>query len=207
MNHQNLEKQVHYFSIEDPGAPFAFANALRSLIKHHRRKEQPLVLLCIGTDRATGDCLGPLLGYKLRSIPGNFHIFGDLDYPVHAKNLTATLAEIQKKYCDPFIIAVDASLGEATHVGYFTLSTGPLHPGAGVNKALPPVGHLCITGIVDYNDSLRQMQLQTTRLQLVMALADSIFLGICRGIPSKMQNKSSRTKKNATFSQRYLSEV
>ncbi len=207
MNHHNSEKQVHYFSIEDPCAPFAFATALRNLIKYHRRKDQPLILLCIGTDRATGDCLGPLLGYKLRSIHGNFQIYGDLDSPVHAKNLMDTLEKIRHDYHDPFIIAVDASLGDATHVGYFTLSTGPLHPGAGVNKALPPVGHLCITGIVDHNDNLRQMQLQTTRLQLVMALADSIFLGICQGLPFKTQTKFPRLKKNSALSRRYLPEV
>ena len=31
-------------------------------------ENRPIVFLCIGTDRATGDSLGPLIGYKLKSI-------------------------------------------------------------------------------------------------------------------------------------------
>ncbi len=183
MKQQNSEQQIYYFSIKDPKASRAFADTLRVLLKRRMQKNQTLVLLCIGTDRATGDCLGPLLGYKLRAISGNIPIFGDLEHPVHAKNLCRTMEEIYRLYDNPFIIAIDASLGIEKHVGYYTLSTGPLLPGAGAGKDLPPVGHLCITGIVDYTDSLRQMQLQTTRLQLVMALADNILVGIHRGLP------------------------
>ncbi|WDC85687.1 DUF1256 domain-containing protein [Caloramator sp. mosi_1] len=48
-----------------------------------------LVILCIGTDRSTGDCLGPLVGYKLNrlTLNKNIDIFGTLNTPVHAKNL------------------------------------------------------------------------------------------------------------------------
>lgn len=38
-----------------------FQSDLRNQIKKRRKKRQPLVIVCIGTDRATGDCLGPLV--------------------------------------------------------------------------------------------------------------------------------------------------
>ena len=48
----------------------------------------PLILVCIGTDRSTGDALGPLVGTKLEQIDiQNLQVFGTLDEPVHALNL------------------------------------------------------------------------------------------------------------------------
>ena len=48
----------------------------------------PLILVCIGTDRSTGDALGPLVGTKLEQIDiKNLQVFGTLDEPVHALNL------------------------------------------------------------------------------------------------------------------------
>ena len=37
-------------------------NELKPIIKDKR----PIIFLCIGTDRSTGDSLGPLIGYKLQ---------------------------------------------------------------------------------------------------------------------------------------------
>lgn len=36
-----------------------FQNDLLHYLKIKHKKNQPLVIVCIGTDRATGDCLGP----------------------------------------------------------------------------------------------------------------------------------------------------
>lgn len=48
----------------------------------------PIILVCIGTDRSTGDALGPLVGTKLEQVGiTNFQVFGTLDEPVHALNL------------------------------------------------------------------------------------------------------------------------
>ncbi len=48
-------------------------------------------LLCIGTDRGTGDCLGPYVGHRLSSFcfPG-IYVYGTLVQPVHALNLCDT---------------------------------------------------------------------------------------------------------------------
>ena len=53
-----------------------------------------LVFLCIGTDRATGDCLGPLVGSRLKSLSPSTAVYGTLETPVHATNLQETLDEI-----------------------------------------------------------------------------------------------------------------
>jgi len=172
-----------YFNSAHSSSSSKFADEFSSLLQKCCPPEHTLVFLCVGSDRATGDCLGPILGYKLSRLHlPNSVIYGTLEQPVHAKNLGEIITEIHSHILHPFIIAIDASLGKMNHVGYYTLSTGPLKPGAGVNKALPEVGDITITGIVNFSGFLDQMLLQTTRLNIVMQLADRICDGICHGI-------------------------
>lgn len=138
-----------------------------------------LVCLCIGTDRSTGDSLGPLVGMMLEkmAIP-NLHIYGTLDEPVHAVNLRATLADLRRNLKNPRIIAVDACLGQLDSVGSIQIGMGPLKPGAGVNKKLPEVGEVHITGIVNVAGFMEYFVLQNTRLNIVMKMAEVISRSI-----------------------------
>ena len=73
---------------------------------------RPIIFLCIGTDRATGDSLGPLIGYKLKNLKHkNIHIYGSLESPIHSINLKSILDKINDNFINPFIIVIDASLG------------------------------------------------------------------------------------------------
>lgn len=76
------------------------------------------------------------------------------------------------------VIAIDASLGEKRHLGYVSIGNGSLYPGAAVQKDLPPVGDIYITGIVNIAGILEYLTLQTTRLSTVITLADTITQGI-----------------------------
>ncbi|MFZ5597859.1 MAG: spore protease YyaC [Bacillota bacterium] len=141
------------------------------------------VLLCIGTDRSTGDCLGPLIGTKMMEISQDyFHVYGTLEHPVHASNLKEKLEQIQSRFKDPCIIAVDACLGNIENVGHITIGEGSLQPGAGVNKDLPAVGDIHITGIVNVGGFMEYLVLQNTRLNIVMKMADLIACGLARVI-------------------------
>jgi putative sporulation protein YyaC len=138
-----------------------------------------LIILCIGTDRSTGDSLGPLVGSKLADLNIDpAMVYGTLDFPVHAVNLHQTITQIQSQYQKPFIIAVDACLGRFESIGYINIKEGPLQPGTGVNKNLPAVGNVQIVGIVNVGGFMEYMVLQNTRLNLVMKMADIISQGI-----------------------------
>jgi putative sporulation protein YyaC len=138
---------------------------------HHR----PSIILCIGTDRSTGDSLGPLTGtYLSRLCLPQLTILGTLDQPVHATNLTENLEYIKSSYYNPYIIAIDASLGKMDSVGHITLASGPLKPGAGVHKDLPSVGEAHLTGIVNVGGFMEYMVLQNTRLNLVWKMAETM---------------------------------
>ena len=168
-----------YYNSKKLSSSYEFGRQLLEFICRQRHYQQPLVFLCIGSDRATGDSLGPIIGYKLKQRHlSSVYVYGTLEQPVHAKNLSAVIREIHDTFDQPFIIAIDASLGKSSHIGYFTLGEGSLRPGAGVGKDLPQVGNLHITGIVNLSGFLENSLLQTTRLHTVMSLADQISTGI-----------------------------
>ena len=137
---------VQYFNPGDNQSLLNFADALQQLVKKNIEQKEEIVLLCIGSDRATGDCLGPIIGHKLRHYQTrphkkSFHIYGTLEKPIHAKNLEATLQIIQLYHPDALVIAIDASLGIVDHIGYVTLGEGSLSPGVGVVGAVVAVDH------------------------------------------------------------------
>ena len=169
---------------------------LKDTILHFLNKYQPVVtnpiaIVCIGTDRSTGDSLGPIAGSKLKDyrLP-YFHVFGTLDEPVHAINLDETLDKVKNTYYSPFTIAIDAGLGKHSSVGMIDIKDGPLKPGTGVNKDLTPVGHMHLTGLVNIGGYMEYFVLQTTRLGLVMKMADIISYGVYSGIREYFQEQA-----------------
>ncbi len=174
------KNRIAYFNSNEQNTAYELGRNLSDLLREQFLSNRTIIFLCIGSDRATGDCLGPIIGYKLSKYKAlhNYYVYGTLEEPVHAKNLKDTVARIYRTHEDAFIIAIDASLGKSDHIGYITLGEGPLKPGAGVDKDLPEVGDLFITGIVNFSGVLDHMMLQTTRLNVVMSMADQICLGI-----------------------------
>lgn len=161
-----------------------------------------MIYLCIGSDRSTGDSLGPLVGHQLcRAIPGmslaervccvvperlrsvgaelaEVTVMGTLREPVHAINLRKTMETIRRCYRDSLVVAVDASVGSERSVGGITLGIGSISPGMGVRKKLDEVGDIYITGVVHGGAYPEPEILQSTRLSLVMEMAECICSGI-----------------------------
>ena len=142
-----------YINTQNQDSSREIARVQEKCIQRHKKDWSEIVFLCIGSDRVTGDCLGPYVGYRLSQyqIPGIF-VYGTLNQP--------------------------ASLGEKRHLGYVSIGNGSLYPGAAVQKDLPPVGDIYITGIVNIAGILEYLTLQTTRLSTVITLADTITQGI-----------------------------
>ncbi|GGA46543.1 hypothetical protein GCM10007416_19620 [Kroppenstedtia guangzhouensis] len=150
-----------------------------------------LACICIGTDRSTGDSLGPLVGTQLEKMASPFlRVYGTLDEPVHAVNLENTLIQLNKEMRNPRVIAVDACLGQLSSVGWIQVGNGPVRPGAGVNKQLPEVGQVHVTGIVNVAGFMEYFVLQNTRLSMVMKMAHVI----ASAIYSAAQTESSRQR-------------
>lgn len=178
---------TYYYNSKNKQSIYMMCDKLKEMINRAALPEQKIVIMCIGSDRSTGDCLGPLVGYKLAAHSlENVRVYGSLAHPIHAVNLAETIDAIYSEYKSPLVIALDASLGKKEHIGYITLSQGPLKPGLGVKKKLPEVGDIHITGIVNCSGIMDLVLLQTTRLSTIMELADtitSVFLNTFNASP------------------------
>lgn len=138
-----------------------------------------VIVLCIGSDRFIGDALGPLVGtLLLEQRRSTYSVRGDLSNTVHACNLHEVIRELEERHQHAFVLAVDASLGRPDSVGTLCVAPGGLHPGAGVNKSLPAVGHMHITGVVNVGGFMEYFVLQNTRLGFVMRMARLLADGI-----------------------------
>ncbi|GEA15459.1 spore protease YyaC [Moorella sp. E308F] len=150
----------------------------------------PPVVACIGTDRAMGDCLGPLVGTFLKKKHPEWPIFGTLAEPLHALNLPETLEIIRTRHAGKPVIAVDSAFGETfTSVGDICIRKGSCQPGSGLNKNLPPVGDAYLTGVINVGTgtALDLLTLQNTRLYLVWRMAEVIVEAIEIGIGDQQQ--------------------
>lgn len=134
---------------------------------------RPLVILCIGSDRYTGDALGPLIGSHLQEHTDSI-VFGSLEYPIHAGNLVETVTIINHQYYHPVIIAIDACLGKPSEIGNIEIWEGGLQAGIAVGNNLPSVGHISIIGVVNAGGQTGYLDLQSTPLSIVMKLSKII---------------------------------
>lgn len=137
-----LITQAHF---TDPEAARQLIEGLDSNVD--LRDKEPL-FLCIGSDRHILDCFAPLIGTMLTDMVPGICLYGTLDNPLHAKNMVKELKEIQKNHSNRFEIAIDASLGANTDIGYIKLKDDSLLPGKAFAKSLPPIGQISIIGIV-----------------------------------------------------------
>lgn len=176
-NSKRKNREIYYFDSRQDDEVKVCAHTLHEMIDEIQREQgkRGVVFLCIGTDRSTGDSLGPLIGYKLTEQQvRRIQIVGTLERPVHAMNLEQSMAMVRLHYPNHVIVAVDASVGCQDHVGCITLGKGALRPGLGVCKELQEVGDIFITGIVGGYGNYDPLMLQSVRLSVVMKMADYI---------------------------------
>ena len=151
-----------------PLAYYELAYFLRDYIK------KTTVIICIGTDRCIGDCLGPLVGTYLNELRFPLPVFGTIEDPIHALNIDKKLEQVKELYPNAPIIGIDACLGENDAVGEIQIRDMPIHPGKGVGKLLQSVGETSIIGIIDSNEYEEIFTNRSIRLKLVMEMASVI---------------------------------
>jgi len=129
------------------------------------------IIVCIGTDKCIGDCLGPLVGTILTE---NFYplpVYGTLSSPIHALNIDDRLNEIYATHPNASIIGVDACLGDEEDIGQIRIRDYAIHPGKGVGKELPEVGVASVIGIVDSSINSEFFFSRSIRLSFIMNMA------------------------------------
>ncbi len=162
--------------LNDPAGLATLSAAIERELALLGGSDRPIAFACIGTDRSTGDALGPLVGQRLLKLGfGSDAVIGSLEEPLHALNLEERLRPLAGRASNPLIVAIDAALGPMGNVGAVNLRRGGLLPGQGVGKTLPRIGELAVTATVNVQAGALDVQvLQSTRLFLVQELAELI---------------------------------
>lgn len=176
-------ERSNYLSVQETMEEIEIEEMAKKLNEVLCQTSKQIIFLCIGSDRSTGDSLGPLVGTMLKEQKIPFPVYGTLQEPVHALNLIQVLKDIHKTYKDPFILGIDASLGDESQIGFIFIKEGAFIPGNALNKVLPKVGDYHMKAIVNYLDPLSPRQsLNGTRLYTVMKLAEIMTKIITRAV-------------------------
>ena len=201
----------HAFHLYNKFAADGLAMALDNLLKGYFAKNQsknkgagtnlsdfsafPPVIVCIGTDLAIADSLGPLTGsmlkYKMQG--ANAFLYGTLTEPITAKEIKYIRFFLEETHKNCPIIVIDAAVGDKGDVGMIKLSDAPLMPGVGVKKQLGSLGDISIMGIVAEKSIENFSLLNNTRLNLVYSMAEVIS----DAIASLLWNREEKIAKNA----------
>lgn len=166
-----------------PLSYYKIACFLKDYINHNT------IIVCIGTDRCIGDCLGPLVGTFLVKNEFPLPVCGTLKDPIHALNIEKKLKELKKTYPQSNIIGVDACIGEMDSVGEIQARDCPVHPGKGVGKSLPRIGETSIIGIVDSNSNNDLFTSNSIRLSFISDMAMVISHSLIHSYSLFIQNK------------------
>ncbi len=179
-----MEYAFHMFnSMADVGMSLA----LGKLIEENTRP----VIVCIGSDLAIGDSLGPVVGTMLEKKikPSDAYLYGTLRRPVTAKEIKYLKEFLARTHPRSKVIAVDAAVGDDSEVGLIKLSDLPLRPGAGANKRLGSVGDVSILGIIAKKSAFSYAQLNLTRLNTVFSMADMISSAVANFLSDRADQR------------------
>jgi putative sporulation protein YyaC len=142
-----------------------------------------LTFLCIGTDRSSGDTLGPLTGTLLQE-QGYSRVIGTLEAPCDSDTWMKCMAELECLADGGPVLAIDACLGHVHSVGLFQIAAGPLEPGRSLKRGLPPVGDYSIAAVVDTVRDNPVRVLETSPFSRVWAMSRRIVSEVSRVFPA-----------------------
>lgn len=168
---------TQYFNAKEKYVQWKLNNALLDMVHNADKNYDSISVVCIGTDRSTGDSFGPLTGHMLSRLSLiDFNLYGTLEKPVHALSLPDVMNEIDTD--KSLVIAVDAGMGDVDMIGSIGIGAEPVKPGSGLGKTLPSVGDISITGIVAMGGFAPFLMLQNAPLGMVYCMAEKAFFAI-----------------------------
>lgn len=127
-----------------------FEKLLALDLKEHL-KNKPVIFFCVGTDKWTVDCFGPITGtilkkkYKLNNM-----IFGDLDKCINKDNYLTYYNLIRDKFPNHTIVIIDTALCDYQNIGIVRFGKGGIKVGSALNKdCRKSIGDYYITSNID----------------------------------------------------------
>ncbi len=175
-----MEYSFHlYNKLAADGVAMAINNLLENKRKGAGMRSthfSPPVIVCVGSDLAIGDSLGPIVGsmLKYKTQGARAFLYGTLAAPVTAKEIKYMRTFLKETHKDSPVVAIDAAVGEKGDIGLIKIADKPLFPGAGANKKLGQIGDISVMGIVAEKSVSSYALLNSTRLNLVYGMSEII---------------------------------
>ncbi len=147
-------------------------------LKHLYKTQYP-VIICVGSDLAIGDSLGPIIGSELTyKLFGKAYVYGTLESPITAKEIKTVFNTINNLHPKSKVLVIDAAVGNKEEIGKIKIKDTGLKPGLGINKDLEEIGDVSIIGIVSDKENPKNNIYNETRLSLIKKISSLIVLGI-----------------------------
>lgn len=140
-----------YYSSDNPRKIKRFSK----LMKKNMHNDKQIVFVCIGSTKSFCDSIAPRIGSEISKLEQGYKVYGTYENPVNALNIADTIDRIYKESENPFVIAIDASIGK--NLGKLFVQDEPICPGAGIpNRELPQIGDISIACVIakTYEDML-----------------------------------------------------
>lgn len=137
------------------------------------------VVLCIGSDKISGDSLGPLVGGLLRDkykLP--CPVYGTVEAPVNGVNLPVYREMLTIFHPKAAVIAVDAAVGQKAEIGRIKIRSGGIKAGGAVAAPHKVLGSVGILGVVAEKCDNVLGALLETPFALVEILAEKVAVAI-----------------------------
>ena len=149
------------------------------------------VVICIGSDRVSGDMLGPLVGSSLRE---EYHVpcpvYGWVGASVNGVNLEEYLSMIRSRHAGSRVIAVDAALGKKKDVGCVRLKKGGIRAGGALERQGERIGDLGVVGVVA--EERTPEEVYAALLAVPFGLVEALSRNIAHIISSSLEEGSAR---------------
>ncbi|WP_187119026.1 spore protease YyaC [Bacillus marasmi] len=156
-------------------SPLFIRDSLYSLIP---QGTQHIFVAAIGSNRISGDSLGPFVGTLLDDLfPRHLTVLGNLQYPLDATTIEEEISTLSLPD-NSFVVAIDSVLGNEETVNSIIIQNGQLKPGKGLGSDLPPIGHCSVMGVVVKNDPDLESSLLFSDLHLIYTMATNIAKGV-----------------------------
>lgn len=169
------EQEIKNQFIED------FKEALYNMKK--TKEFDKIFFICAGTDKITGDSLGPFVGSKLEEYfseknYSNIYIYGTLDNNINHENIKNILNKIDKK---TGVIIVDAALSNKQNMGNIYVLNKKTVLGKGLKKNNFKIGDISIKTVVarDYKNLIGNFNaLKRAPITKIIKLSNILSEGI-----------------------------
>ena len=133
------------------------------------------VVLCVGSDKVSGDCLGPTVGSLLiEKYNVNAFVYGCIGRTVNSLNIAEYKDFLREKHPNAFIIAVDACLGSKNDVGKIKINDKGVAAGLAVGRKTGRIGDIGVLGIVSEISKDNLSALLSSPYSMVYELAEKV---------------------------------